>query len=50
MVVGSQARILYSNQAGRTRIARAFNDAIASGEISGPIVCLTFYAAVPKAL
>ncbi|MCM1484106.1 MAG: urocanate hydratase [Muribaculaceae bacterium] len=38
LVVGSQARILYADSEGRTRIARAFNDAIASGEISGPIV------------
>ncbi len=38
LVVGSQARILYADCEGRTRIARAFNDAIASGEISAPIV------------
>ena len=38
MVVGSQARILYSNQAGRACIALAFNKAIASGHISAPIV------------
>ncbi len=38
LVVGSQARILYADSEGRTRIAQAFNDAIASGEISGPIV------------
>lgn len=38
LVVGSQARILYADCEGRTRIARAFNDAIRSGEISGPIV------------
>ncbi len=38
LVVGSQARILYADAAGRTLIASAFNDAIASGVISGPIV------------
>lgn len=38
MVVGSQARILYSDAEGRIEIARAFNDAIKSGEISAPIV------------
>ncbi len=38
MVVGSQARILYSDEQGRRRIAAAFNDAIARGEISAPVV------------
>ncbi len=38
LVVGSQARILYADCQGRTRIALAFNDAIRSGEISAPIV------------
>ncbi|MFZ2351840.1 MAG: urocanate hydratase [Bacteroidales bacterium] len=38
LVVGSQARILYADAAGRIMIASAFNDAIASGVISGPIV------------
>lgn len=38
LVVGSQARILYSDELGRRRIAAAFNDAVASGEISAPIV------------
>lgn len=33
MVVGSQARILYADAEGRTKIATAFNDAIAKGEI-----------------
>jgi urocanate hydratase len=37
MVVGSQARILYADAEGRMRIAKAFNDAIARGEI-GTIV------------
>ncbi len=38
LVVGSQARILYADCEGRTQIARAFNEAIASGEISAPVV------------
>lgn len=38
LVVGSQARILYADAEGRTRIALAFNDAIRSGDISRPIV------------
>lgn len=38
LVVGSQARILYADCEGRTKIAEAFNDAIKSGEISAPIV------------
>ena len=38
LVVGSQARILYADAAGRTKIAAAFNEAIAAGKISGPIV------------
>ena len=38
LVVGSQARILYSDEQGRRRIAEAFNDAIACGEISAPVV------------
>jgi urocanate hydratase len=38
LVVGSQARILYSDEAGRTRIALAFNDAIRDGLVSAPIV------------
>ncbi len=38
LVVGSQARILYADSEGRTRIAEAFNKAIKSGEISAPIV------------
>ena len=38
LVVGSQARILYADAEGRTRIALAFNDAIRRGDISGPIV------------
>ena len=38
LVVGSQARILYADSEGRTRIALAFNEAIKRGEISAPIV------------
>ncbi len=38
LVVGSQARILYADSEGRTRIALAFNDAIRKGEISAPVV------------
>lgn len=38
LVVGSQARILYADAEGRAKIAAAFNDAIAKGEISAPIV------------
>jgi urocanate hydratase len=38
LVVGSQARILYADARGRTAIAEAFNEAIASGLISGPVV------------
>ncbi len=33
LVVGSQARILYADAEGRAKIAKAFNDAIAVGEI-----------------
>lgn len=38
LVVGSQARILYADAEGRTKIAEAFNQAIKSGEISAAIV------------
>ncbi len=38
LVVGSQARILYADCEGRTKIAEAFNKAIKNGEISAPIV------------
>lgn len=37
LVVGSQARILYADAEGRIKIAEAFNQAIAKGEI-GPVV------------
>lgn len=38
LVVGSQARILYADAEGRAKIAQAFNQAIANGEITAPIV------------
>lgn len=38
LVVGSQARILYADREGRTKIALAFNEAIADGRISAPVV------------
>ena len=38
LVVGSQARILYADAEGRSKIAEAFNNAIRKGEISAPIV------------
>ncbi|MEE2747155.1 MAG: urocanate hydratase [Candidatus Thermoplasmatota archaeon] len=38
LVVGSQARILYADDEGRRGIAQAFNQAIADGRISAPIV------------
>ncbi len=37
-VVGSLSRILYADSEGRMRISKAFNDAIARGELSGNIV------------
>lgn len=37
LVVGSQARILYADAEGRMKIAKAFNNAVAAGEI-GPVV------------
>jgi urocanate hydratase len=38
LVVGSQARILYADAEGRISIAKAFNDAVASGIITAPVV------------
>ncbi|AWX44975.1 Urocanate hydratase [Flagellimonas maritima] len=38
LVVGSQARILYADTEGRMKIAETFNEAIAKGEITAPIV------------
>jgi urocanate hydratase len=37
-VVGSHSRILYADAEGRMRISKAFNDAIATGELKGPVV------------
>lgn len=37
-VVGSYSRILYADAEGRMRISKAFNDAIASGVLAGPVV------------
>jgi hypothetical protein len=41
MVVGSQARILYSDQQGRSAIARAFNEAVSTGAIKASLVQLS---------
>ncbi|MCI6894146.1 MAG: urocanate hydratase [Bacteroidales bacterium] len=38
LVVGSQARILYADCEGRTKIALAFNEAVKRGEITRPVV------------
>ncbi len=38
MVVGSQARILYADHAGRRAIAAALNAAVADGALRGPVV------------
>ncbi len=38
LVVGSQARILYSDDQGRRRLAAAFNAAIRDGRLSAPVV------------
>ena len=38
LVVGSQARILYADCEGRTKIAEAFNRAVAEGRITAPVV------------
>ncbi|MGI6320246.1 MAG: urocanate hydratase, partial [Bacteroidales bacterium] len=38
LVVGSQARILYADAEGRTKIAEEFNKAIKDGRISAPVV------------
>ncbi len=37
-VVGSFSRILYADAEGRMRISKAFNDAIASSQLAGPVV------------
>ncbi|CAG0896373.1 unnamed protein product [Darwinula stevensoni] len=38
LVVGSQARILYSDQKGRVALAALFNEAVAMDELEGPVV------------
>lgn len=38
LVVGSQARILYADAEGRSKIAEAFNNAIAAGEIGAIVI------------
>lgn len=38
LVVGSQSRILYADAEGRIKIAKAFNDAVASGALRSPVV------------
>jgi urocanate hydratase len=42
LVVGSQARILYTDQNGRVSIAMAFNQAIQDGRISVWVFCFLF--------
>ena len=38
LVVGSQARILYADAEGRMNIAEAFNQAVANGRLSAPVI------------
>eukprot|EP01064_Diplonema_japonicum_P038435 TRINITY_DN931_c0_g1_i3.p1 TRINITY_DN931_c0_g1~~TRINITY_DN931_c0_g1_i3.p1 ORF type:complete len:740 (+),score=278.45 TRINITY_DN931_c0_g1_i3:113-2221(+) len=38
LVVGSQARILYADDVGRRRLARAFNAAVRDGRLKAPVV------------
>jgi len=38
LVVGSQARILYADAEGRSKIALAFNEAVRNGDLQGPVV------------
>ncbi len=38
LVVGSQARILYADCEGRTKIAAEFNKAVKDGRLSGPVI------------
>lgn len=38
LVVGSQARILYADSDGRIEISKAFNEAVRTGKLSGPVV------------
>ena len=53
MVVGSQARILYSDQEGRVKIALAFNNAVKNGTIKVYIIHIyetLFYSLYSKRL
>ena len=45
--MGSQARILYSNEEGRASIALAFNKAVSDGRLKVCLVILTDYIIVP---
>jgi len=38
LVVGSKARILYSDAKGRIKLALAFNESVKKGELKGPVV------------
>ena len=38
LVVGSQARIMYSDQIGRVQIGLALNDAVRTGRLKGPVI------------
>jgi urocanate hydratase len=38
LVVGSKARILYSDEVGRVRISLMFNEAVKNGTLSAPII------------
>jgi len=38
LVVGTQARILYQDAEGRTRIALRFNEMVGNGELKGPVM------------
>ena len=43
LVVGSQARILYSDQVGRVRLAQAFNQAVRSGQLKVRLINIECY-------
>ena len=49
LVVGSQARILYSDCEGRAALAMAFNEAIRDGRLSAPVVLSRDHHDVSKA-
>ena len=46
LVVGSQARILYSDLRGRIGLASAFNDAVSQGKLK--VNTLVFYGFIPE--